>query len=422
MSERRVLVLGGGSSQIRLLERCRERGLFTVLADRDPDAPGRPLASAFEPASTFDADAVLAAARRQRVDAVMTAGTDQPVLTAARVAAALGLPSPIDVDTALAVTNKRVMKTRLAGLGVPVAPSVLVASAFEARELAALRPPFVTKPVDSQGQRGVYRVEDAAGVRAVADEVLSWSREERFLVEEYVPGAEVTMSGWVADGRLRILSVTDRVTIEAPPSIGVCVAHRFPSNLAGRVPEVEELTRRIVRGLAIASGPVYFQFLLGDGPAVVNEIACRLGGAYEDRFLPRLTGVDIVDLLIDASLGQPALPEPDAAFDAARAPRFVSVPLLFCRPGRIAALSDLEVVRRLPGVAAFEWLQRPGTVIRPMVNSTQRVAYAIIEAGNRDAINTRVDAFFEALAVRADLGEPLLMDTRDLTRHPPSRP
>jgi biotin carboxylase len=421
MSGRRVLVLGGGSSQIRLLERCRERGLFTVLADRDPNAPGRPLASAFEPASTFDADAVLAAARRQRVDAVITAGTDQPVLTAARVAAALGLPSPINVDTALAVTNKRVMKARLAGLGVPVAPSVLVGQAFEARELAALRPPFVTKPVDSQGQRGVYRVEDAAGVRAVADEVLSWSREDRFLVEEYVPGAEVTMSGWVAHGVLRILSVTDRVTMEALPSIGVCVAHRYPSHLAGRVPEIEALTARIVRGLAIDDGPVYFQYLVGEGPAVVNEIACRLGGAYEDRFLPRLTGVDIVDLLIDASLGSDVSLRPGQGFDPAAAPRFLSVPLMFCRPGRITSLSDPRAAHDLPGVTAFEWLQRPGTVIRPMANSTQRAAYAIVEALTRESINERVDALFDVLAAAGDGGEPLLLDARAQARHPAAR-
>ncbi len=418
MSAARVLVLGGGSSQMSLLARCRERGLFTVLADRDPGAPGRALASAFEPASTFDAAAVLEAARRRGVEAVMTAGTDQPVLTAARVCAELGLASFLDVETALAVTNKRVMKQRLRDLGLPTAPWALVGQGFDERELEGLRPPYVTKPVDSQGQRGVYKVDDAVAVRRVVEDVLSYSREPRLLVEEHYPSREVTVSGWVHSGETRILSVTDRVTVEAPPHIGVCVAHRYPSHLQAHAAAVEELTLRIVAGFAVTEGPIYFQFLVGDRGIVVNEIACRLGGAYEDRFLPRLTGVDPVDMLIDGSLGRPRAPLPRPGFDPAAAPRCLSVPLLFCRPGRIAALSDLEPVRALPGVAAAEWLQRPGTEIGPMANSTQRAAWLLIEAASRDEINTRVEAVFDALRARDAAGRDLLLDTRAEARHP----
>jgi len=418
---RRVLVLGGGSSQLSLLARCRSLGLHTVLADRDPRAPRRALADAFERASTFDGQAVLAAARRRKVQAVLPAGTAQPVLVAARVAAALGLPSFLDVDTALAVTNKRVMKTRLRELGLPTAPWVLVARGFRDAELAGLRPPFVTKPVDSQGQRGVFRLPDAASVRAAAPQVLGFSREERFLVEEYYPGPEVTVAGWVASGRATLLSITDRVTMESPPSIGVCLAHRYPTPVASRQGEIAALAHRVVEGLGIREGPLYFQFLVGERGVIVNELSCRLGGAYEDLFIPRVTGVDLLELLIRGSLGEPAAPVPAPGFDPASAPRRVSVPLLFCRPGRVARLSDLEQVRSLPGVVDARWLQPPGTVIRPIANSTQRIAYLVVEGGGIRECNTRLEAALGAMHVLDEHSREMLLDARAQAWHPDPR-
>lgn len=418
MRAARVLVLGGGSSQLSLLARCRRLGLYTVLADRDPHAPGRALADAYEPASTFDHEAVREAARRQRVAAVLTAGTDQPVLVAARVAEALELPSFLNVATAMAVTNKRFMKARLRDLGLPTASWILAGRDVDEQDLSALRPPLVTKPVDSQGQRGVYRIEEARAVNAVAADVLSYSREQQFLVEEYYPGAEVTVSGWVTRGELNILTVTDRVTVEAPPHIGVCFAHRYPTFLESSQEEIGMLARRTVDGFGIFDGPIYFQFLVGARGAVVNEIACRLGGAYEDLFIPRVTGVDMLDLLIRGSLGEPVSATPAPGFDPARAPRRVSVPLLFCRPGRIARLSDLGPVRELPGVVAVEWLQQPGTVIRPMANSTQRVAYVVVEATDRDEVNSRVRAALSAMRVQSEVGHEMLVDALPQASHP----
>ncbi|MBN1837624.1 MAG: ATP-grasp domain-containing protein [Spirochaetales bacterium] len=421
MRARRLLVLGGGSSQLSLLARCRDHGFFTVLADRDPRAPGRALADAFEPASTFDAEAVLRAARRQRVHAILTAGTDQPVLVAARVASALGLPSFLDVPTALAVTNKRVMKARLRELNLPTARWALVDRRVDPGGLAALRPPFVTKPVDSQGQRGVYLLPDARAVHNVADDVLSFSREEQFLVEEYYPSREVTVSGWVGQGRPVLLTVTDRVTVEARPHIGVCFAHRYPTHLADRMAEIAVLTQRVVEGFGIREGPLYFQFLVGAQGVVVNELSCRLGGAYEDRFIPRVTGIDPLELLIRGSLGESVAAVPDRGFDEAAAPSCVSVALLFCRPGRIAELSDLTALRGMPGVIAVEWLQGPGTVIGPLVNSAQRVGYLVVEARGAQEINARLDAALGAMHVSGEDGEELLLDARAQAWHPGRR-
>ena len=92
----RLLVLGAGPAQLGLLEAARGRGLYVVAADRDPAAPGLPLADERAIVSTEDEPAIERLARAREVDGIVSPGADWPVGVAARVAERLGLQHPLD--------------------------------------------------------------------------------------------------------------------------------------------------------------------------------------------------------------------------------------------------------------------------------------------------------------------------------------
>lgn len=455
----RLLVLGGGSSQLSALRRAAELGFEVVLADQSADTPGRRWAHRFEQASTFDVDAVEASARRCGAAAILAVGSDQPVYTAAAVSRRLGLPYPLSVEQARGVTHKGEMKRVLCAAGIPVVPWALVGrdpARWDDEGLGALRPPWVVKPPDSQGQRGIRIVRSREELRDHLPTALSFSRDTRVLVEEYYPSREVTVSGWAhgeahdrgtgPDDPMSIWTVTDRVTFDPAISLGVCLAHRFPSEAAqGLLPDIEAITARIVRAFGLRDVPIYFQMLIGADGVLVNEIACRLGGAYEDQSIPLVTGIDILATQLawfmralsgttaadapQALLGteQPAHP-PDASSDAppqvSRVPpvsasvptsRFFSVPLIFARPGVVTRLVGAEQVRRQPGVADCRFLLPTGTRIEAMTNSTQRIAYAVLHGKDATSVNRLVNTLFDTLRVENNRGENLLIDTREET-------
>ncbi|NCC76804.1 MAG: ATP-grasp domain-containing protein, partial [Clostridia bacterium] len=334
----RLLMLGASLAQIPGIVAAREQGVHVISCDNLPHSPGHALAHESVLASTFDPEAVLAAARQPRIDGIMTMGSDQPVLTAAIVAHQLGLPSALSVETARAVTDKRVMKKRFLALGLPTVPFVIYKPTESSADphilLAPDRPspaaqtpaapdpleqleyPVVIKPVDSQGQRGIFVCWTADEVRQKAPKVLAFSRAAEILVESYYPSNEVTVSGWVSAGQARILTLTDRERLAGTDPLGVCLSHEWPSRYLERHgEEIASLTQAIVSGFGIAEGPIYFQFLIGASGVQINEIACRIGGAFESQFIPHLTGFNLTAAQIDLALGRPISPSNQKALE-----------------------------------------------------------------------------------------------------------
>lgn len=412
-------MLGGGSSQLAGIRRCKKLGHEVFVADIDPAAPGVALADGFAEASTFDPEGVSLAAAEKRVHGIITMGSDQPVLTQAIASERLGLPAFLSPKVALLVTNKKAMKSCLSGNGVPLAPFALL-NERQTRVPAHIRLPAVMKPLDSQGQRGIFYLTEREIPAGYIRETLSFSRLHEYMVEEFNPGGEVTLSGWVHQGKIYHYSITDRVTRHRLPRLGVCFAHRYPSRYTDdRGDEIRECADRAVRALGIEAGPIYIQLFVGKSGTVINEVACRLGGAYEDEFLPLICGVDMLDLLLKGSLGDEITSQEVRPLFADSL--YLSVPLLFTSPGRLADWRGREELRARKGVLNLQTLLPPGTEVHRMRNSTQRAGYALLRGEDPAEVNERVEELFETLKALSPADENLLIDARRECRFPEPR-
>jgi biotin carboxylase len=410
----KIMALGGGGCQLNLLRRLRQQNDEIILIDYLPDCPGRVYADIHLPISTFDIPAVIEAAREYAVEGIVTTGTDQPVLTAAATAESLGLPFYIDSPTALAVTNKRVMKELFARHGIPTLPYRLLSANFQDSDIADFPFPAVLKPVDSQGQRGVFRVEGPTGVRSRIRDTLSHSREERALLEAYYESDEITVNGWADDGRATILSVVDRVTMTRGEHIGICLCHHFPSvHMQSFRDSIYQVTESIVSALGIRSGPLYFQYLIGQQGIMVNEIAMRIGGAYEDITLPIITGLDPLGMLIDYVKTGSCDTAGLRRYSLRDNRKFVSTQLFFCHPGRVARITPVGSIKSLPGVHDAYFAVREGDVIPPIEDATARAGYFIVEGGSFAEMIALVNHVFSRIEVLDWQGQDLLMRYED---------
>jgi biotin carboxylase len=406
----KIMMLGGGTNQLCAIKRILERGDEVIVSDYLDHSPGKALASKTALADTFSYEDTLVQAQKLKPHAVLTVGTDQPVLTAARVCETMALPTAVSSTTALHVTNKKYMKDIFMKHKIPSVEYKLIDATFKPGDAVDFHYPAVLKPVDSQGQRGIFKVYSSNDVSNRLLETLKYSKSKEALLERYYENQEVTVSGWVQDRKTYILTMTDRVTFSDESKLGVCVSHEHPSVHTPKYGDTaKDLTERIVQAFNIENGPIYFQFLVGSEGMLVNEIACRIGGAYEDQFIPRITGFDILDAQLDLALGQPVSVACLEGYDFRCNENCVSVQLFFARPGQVESVTEKEHMIAVDGVSDFRCHYQHHDVIPQTKNASARAGFGLMYADNEAEIRKSIGLFFDTLEIRSMTGDNLVL-------------
>src|SRR5438552_3112471 len=162
-TRRTVLFVGAGRHQLRAILQAKALGLRVAAVDRNPEAPGLREAELARIVDFADAEAVLHATARLRIDGVLTVSADRAVPVVATVAEARGLPG-IGTKTAHLMTNKIAMRRRLADAGVPQPRFAAVRNLSETRRAAGeVGVPAAPKPADSRGQPGAIPARTPSG-------------------------------------------------------------------------------------------------------------------------------------------------------------------------------------------------------------------------------------------------------------------
>jgi biotin carboxylase len=242
-----------------------------------------------------------------------------------------------------------------------------------------------------RGPADVERAHRTAAAHAVSDPTL--------LVEECLPGPQLSTESIFVDGRLVTTGFADRNyarNAECFPHV-VEDGHTVPSLLEPTVRgAVEALLEHAADALGIRWGVVKGDVVVTpDGPKVI-EIAARLsGGRFSTDTVPLATGVEIVRAAILQAVGErPSLADLQPRHRRAAAQRY-----LFPPPGIVRAVTGAERAARLPGVTRVELYVGPGDRQAPITNHAARAGYVIAAADDRDAAVARAEAAVAAIRV-----------------------
>lgn len=360
-----------------------------IAADRDPAAPGFTFADRRAIISVEDEPQIDRLATAERVDGLIAPGIDWSVAIAARIAERLVLPHPIDPPTAVLATSKLKQRERFAEAGVPHPRHVVCSTVEESAAAAAgFGYPCVVKAPDRQGQKGLVLVPEESVLAAAFELALGESRSSVVLVEELVPGREVTVNAFSVGGRFTPLTITDRIVAE-PPAFGVALAHVWPSSLAPKqVGAAVEAARGAAEALGVREGPTYTQVVVGERGAHVVELAARLGGGHDAELCQAALDVDLNALALSAALGDPVADErlrPRSAAGGA------VVRFLVPEPGELQEVAGVDEAEAVAGVQWVRVYRSPGAVLNPLRRGSDRVGAVLAVGSTREEALKRAD-------------------------------
>ncbi len=331
-------------------------------------------------------------------DAVVAADTPMLVL-AATVAARMGLPHN-PVDAVLAATGKAAQRQRWAAAGVAQPAFRVVPAGDSVRQAAeAVGFPCVVKAVSLSASQGVLRadhpaaaVEAAGRIRQVLDEA-ERSAEEPLLIEEYLPGPELSIDGVLAAGNLTVTAILDKPATPDGPTFEETLLVS-PSRLPAQVLAAAVRTAAgAARSLGLSTGPVHAELRIGDrGPAML-ELAPRSIGGLCSRALRFPGGVSLEEIVLANALGRPV----PAATAPVRPCGVFMLPVP--RPGVLRAVEGRAGALAVPGITGLTITIPPGQRVRPLPDGDRYLGFIFAEGDTGPEVECALTAASERLRV-----------------------
>lgn len=374
---KKLMILGASILQLPAIQQAKKMGLKVIAVDMDPNAIGfREEGVIKEVVSTIDIPAVIEAAKRHKIDGVITVASDMPIRSVAAVSKEMDLIGISD-DTAMKATNKAVMRDTFKKNGVASPEFFKVSNEEEYfAAIGAFSGAFIVKPADNSGSRGIFMVENAQDAN-MAEQAYAYSRQYSrngdVVVEEFMAGPEVSVEILAINGIVNVLQITDKLTSGAPHFVEI--GHSQPSRLPDEIQErIKQLAVQAAKAVGILNGPAHAEIIVTkDGPKMV-EIGARMGGGcITTHLVPLSTGINMSEGTIKIALGQ----KPDIVhqYNKGAAIRFI-----LPRKGKIVKICGEDKAKSIPGVHTVEIQCKVGQSVGELENGSSRIGYVIAQA------------------------------------------
>jgi hypothetical protein len=329
----------------------------------------------------FDANGFVTSCAQLPIDGVV-ATKDRSALLASALAERLALPGPTPQQLA-ACQHKPTSRARQRQIVPDATPGFALLNGHH----VPFRPPFFVKPVVGRLSQNAHRIDELAQLLHLVEDDYGelWDEIARvaglpsgvahgFLAEELLEGEEVTLEGYVFEGRVTVIGITDSVKYSGTNSFE---RFEYPTRLPeDRQAELGALAERLVAGLGFDGGFFNVEFFV---PRVGTAKIIEINGRLASQFAPlvhALHGRSTYDALFALACGR------DPQWHAARPDGVaVSYCLRTFRDAFVAAVPEPE--------EGLELLVRPGLRLSE-------------QGGTNDAESYRLAIFYEVGETREE--------------------
>ena len=257
--------------------------------------------------------------------------------------------------------------------------------------------PCVVKAVSLSASQGILRADDTAAAVTAGRrirQVLAAARRpatEPLLVEEYLPGPELSIDGLLAGGDLTVTAIFDKPHTPDGPTFEETML-LTPSRLTRPVLAAAIGTAgQAARALGLTTGPVHAELRVdtrGGQPA-----PAMLGGLCS-RALRFPGGTSLEELVLASALGQPA----PAIGDHPARPSGVFM-LTVPHPGVLRAVRGQDRAAAVPGITGLTITIPVGQQVRPLPDGDRYLGFIFAEAGTRHDVENALTAARDQLRV-----------------------
>ena len=398
------MVLAGGNDQAALIQELRTKfkDVEVILIDFAPNVVASKYADKHIVEGTMDLHKVKEIAIAEKVDYILTACGDQPLLTMAVVSDELGLPCYLSKKQVLNLTNKMYMKKLMMEYNIPTSKFKTFTSKDEL-DITGLTYPLVVKPVDSNGSKGVRKVMNDAELHEFIKDAFRFTLTDTVIVEEFNEGIEISADFYVIDGNAHKVMWCQLNKFQVNDSTQIIYQSVIPPVLSEKsLAALNEIANKIAKAYEVNNSPLLIQAIVNKDDVRVIEFSARLGGGAKYKTIQNVTGFNVLKANLESMLGE--VPEVKISDSG----KCYSRCHIYLTGGKFKAIEGLdELVNN--GIIKEYILTRPyGVTVNSPTSSSDRVGSIFIEAKNQSDLDSKVKTAISTLKVLDENGKDIL--------------
>lgn len=401
---KKIMILAGGNDQIALIEELRRyfnNEVEILLVDMSDKVRAIPYADRFLKISTMDKDAVLKAAREEKIDYILTACGDQPLSTMAYVATEMGLSTYLTEQDVRDLTNKRFMKDKMLQSGIPTAKHIYIDKSWDGK-LPDFTYPLVVKPVDSNGSKGVKKVFSRNELETSLQEAFRYSLSGDVIIEEFKEGEELSVDVYVEGTTAKLLSITSSKKIQENKDSFTIIQSYYPASTDYNEECVLEICQKIANAWHLHDTPLLVQMIQKGDSYNVLEFSARMGGGSKYRLIQVLSGVDIMKVYVEMVMGEKPHVEPKKQYNNA------IMSYIYCYPGVYKSVEGLDELKTRGTILDYFIYRGADSLIEKSNTSSDRAAGFLVVGDSQEEVEKKLAEANAVLRVLNDKGEDFM--------------
>ena len=407
---KRLLILGGISHMIDVVNTAKNLGVFTIVTDFDSESPAKKISDKSYDISTTDIDALETIGRLERIDGVFSGFEDKNTFNALELCKRLNLPFYATKDQLEVSSNKSKFKEYCKKYNIPTVETYRIDD-IKNVEIKDIEYPVIVKPVDNYGSKGITICNNFPELSNAILKAKSFSKTQTYTVEHFYTGYGVEMYYTVQNGKAYLSAMTDRYICDQgfglPP---LPIATMFPSkHLHHYIETIDPFVRDMIVGLEIKNGLVAFQAVLEEANIYLYEMAFRLTGEKHYQIVKKETAIDLLEMMVELAILD--------SFDLYNisSDKFDAIPLPACnlsllvKQGKISNIQGIQQLLKIPEVVDYIQQLYTDDTVSTIGDYNQMFIRINIVAANEKRIFEIIDEINSTLKVTSETGENMII-------------
>lgn len=409
-SDQKLLIIGCSTGTEEALEYARKKGIYTIITDYNPPeiAPLKKVSNEYWMVDAAQIDKLEKKCREKKITGVFVATSEFCLDTAKELCTRLNLPFFASEEGWKCARNKQLFKKHCEECNIDTPRVWYVGNELTQELLEGINYPVIVKPIDSCAQQGINICENERELCNGFKKALGKSTLEKVMVEEYIVGEEIASFYYFFNGEVILSELDDLVYMKINGRNDFVFVKNYSKYMKEYLERSEPGIRRLFQHMDCRNGTAYLQGIRKNGKIYFIEMGYRLDGIGSWKRNEMSNCYSSIRLLVDIAVGDIPQDIPKDFGQKLHPDRPAGTYLLWARPGKIARIEGVDIVKQMKNVNIILDRFRIGDEVPQMV-SMHQIAFCIcMVAEKKRELKEYVRRINDVLHIYDEKGNELL--------------